>query len=431
MKLVLKDFNTLSKQLDDTITVILKIEKKVDISKLDPRRSAELRFLTATRDALKKRIDEEKPKSTVAQAEVLTAAMFLIIRDISNHTASYESYGKLHKALSDIVGSSLDADDQIRLSSALNHFLNGVYETNDSRKGYKADNFLAGQLSPTEISKLMKLSYKIEKEGCFAQSAALVGGADSALGNHACHSLAGLSVKTPDFATVQESYRELRRDELAAKKVTTVQELGTRSPQYLFLDQLNNELSNSKLNDKQKAGIFMGAMYIIRSAIAIEYKQNPAAKQAIAKSLTHKHLTSILKTQETPFADIEMLTRAARDYVGYLTVTPATSIENADKTRSFTVATIRKNHPFKAIEATMGVAAVQGFAHLLIEDCQVQVVDELITPSKQASASTGFASLAINLPFSGAIFSGSAAAASSASTAAPAPEPATETPANK
>lgn len=341
----LKDLNELREHFIDTVDILLEREKKGKIEDLANPRKYELQFLTSILIKLEQQPQKsakEKnppPPSATDKPSVFYGAMLAIMKDIETNRGLLNSAGLLHGRLVDAIGIGAkvkkeekpDLYQNAKFHVALNTFLKQIFVDNDSRKGFAKEHMLLA-VPTDELSTLIKISYKLEKE-CKQEiiNAMSVEGTSTAKANNFDKPEkypASLTKQFVSWASMITALNSLIKKELAAKNVSNINELKNphRAAQLHFLNIIKDTLQPSNLSEHAKMSILAGAMHLVRQQISAEYAASYISKSD--NSVIYHGLTMFLGVDEVSHQDTEELISAANQFVRFMTID---SVDNGKK----------------------------------------------------------------------------------------------------
>ncbi|QMT61082.1 hypothetical protein [Legionella sp. PC997] len=382
MTFVLKELSELRKHFDDTVDIFLKRENKGKIEDLNsnPQRKYELQYLSAILSQIeeqaqpfldtikeyekKKSVEKEKFSPTTEDIQkkdkalenvtnltnAFYGAMLTTIQDIENNRRSIDSPGLLSACLKDAVGISEEAKAEdkpdiyqvSKFYTAINGFLNQVFQGHDSRNGFTKNHMLTA--IPTEsLDKFIQTSYELEKD---AQKAIVASFTNDAETNAEISRYKAIK-KSPASATdrfagwdkLNKALDELIKDELADKNVSKIEKLKSseRIAQLRFLNAIRETLKHSEINESEKVAILAGSMHLVHKQILKEYSSSYLTSPE--QSIIFNGLSKILGVDEVKPRDVETLVTSATQFMQFMTVAPKNNGKKA----------IRSSHMFSAI----------------------------------------------------------------------------------
>ncbi|RUR10992.1 hypothetical protein [Legionella sp. km772] len=339
MTFELKGYNELKAHFAETVEIIkkkysteaIKIESLEQLT--EPRRS-QLKFIEYTIESLDTRLDATKPinKPRVLEeaTRTLNGAMLLVSTQITENLGPIQRNSLLRDRLN--LGMGITAEhapshfDLTKCYEELNKFFKLVFVERNSRKGLKAEHDL--QYIPLDtLVALMKRSYELEELSNKNALAEYAPGGKAAIlaKNFKTEAVpAAVTATFTDWDTIQEALQQLMTDELGDKNVAEINLLSKeRAAQFNFLMTIVKNLNALSVESGRKIAILAGAMCIVREQIGQrEYSKPALSHDDIPGSLVHTGLTRILKAKETSPENIEVLLRAANDYIMFMTTEP-------------------------------------------------------------------------------------------------------------
>lgn len=350
MTFVLKKFETLKKEFNRAVTLMLDVKKVSDIKELKEPRRSELLFLQTLFTEIENEIKISK-KSTNEHSYILYGAMQLIIKDIENNLGkgAYVENSNLYTNLRSCMGITKDNDlnpqQLTKCYKELNQYLLAIFNQNDSSKGF-AEKFALQCISMDKLVVLVNASYTLEKEAYESEAKSLTteGTTSANLSAFKLQKEINKEMLKPfvSWVNVRDSFDNLVMKEKMDKKKDDIKALDKpRNIQLQFLTQLALSLNETKIiNTADKTAIFTGAMYLIRGQIAKEYRCTPLYNKKL-NSTVHEKLGEILHANEESVQNIECLMNAAYQFLRYATVEPGSNLK---------APTIRTKHLFSGIQ---------------------------------------------------------------------------------
>lgn len=401
MTFVLKEFKELNEHFNETVDIIIERDKKPtkktdakapSIDDLAEPRRSELLFLKA--------VMEQIAKMPPAKAKAPAYGLMLLMKtDIHQNLGLGETvegsqlYRRLNAAMGVDKTNVLSPVQKMLCYKELNSLFKIIYEDGDSRKGFKKEH----PLQVVSLDKLMKLidaSYKLEEKSQNELMAALPsdGKTTADIKKYSAALVLATSKKWEDL---KSEFKALVKSEFAEKKAATYEELGQpRTAQLQFLQAIIDAFSDSKLTnikEAEKISILMGAMYIIRGAIAKEYRYTPLANDTIYPKMSpkpivvHTGLTKILDATKATPEDIEAYTTSARRFMHYMIIERALNSKKPEE--NIEKDAIRSTHMFSLIkDATLQKNFLQNLFTVtqnIISTCRTNALEASVNKVKK------------------------------------------------
>ncbi|CEG58502.1 hypothetical protein [Legionella fallonii] len=403
MTLVLKEFDFLKKDLDDTVKVIWHDKIKNKEMPKDPiieeliveipeeRRRNELLFLKGVMNELEKRIREDRPEDLTPYIDIYYGALYVVKEHMRKNLGRLENLGLLEKRLNKGIGlSETNTPDNYQLAtfySSINAFLKLLFKDNDSRNNLALSNVAGNPMSKIPLEKLgeiIDISYVLEEETRHNITKSYLG--DGTTEANAAHYHAPIDI--PDsairqFASFEEllgALEELNLKEIGDKKKSDISEITDedRKRQLHILKEVSKQLaSNETISEKEKTGILAGFMLMVREETGQkEYSKAPFDAEIIPPTIianspvVHTELTKILNVKEMSREDAEALITSARNFMAFMTIQP-------NAAESTIKESVRAKHLFSGI-AGFDLVATLNFMSTLIKDARSHALNRCI-----------------------------------------------------
>lgn len=348
MTFVLKDFATLKKYFDDTVTVFLENHGKKTISELPSPRKDQLLFLQHVLEYIK------PIANTATHTECYYAAMLVVKKDIENNLSfiwgQTPKGSKLLQRLDECLGITEENQPELKQYSTWHQELNellrsALFVFKDSRHGLNK-NHLFTDIKQSEFVKIIKLNYEMEEAVSKNSLLSLPATGKSQVipltfkPPHADSALTQEAVKK--FSSFDELSRELSNmisTHLGKRDTGTVKGLpADRAAQFEFLQKIEESLVKIEYPDTKngkiakeagvqvhdKTAILAGAMHIVRAQIAQSYKKDSITSDALHSDV-YKRLNELLNMNTESPENIYLLVSAANEYIQHLIVETTTN----------------------------------------------------------------------------------------------------------
>lgn len=284
--------------------------------------------------ATKEQVEEIIPPEHAA--EIMTAAMALICKDIKDGFSQIATQSTTRDRIKSVIGLTRTSAPTNSEYSTYFRLLNGYLKKS-----------LFNEASPA-------LGFKLEHDFRFVDSAKLMGLLSKSYGLQAEYSKKALKdlpttdtseaefskyklelpisdeLITPfhDWATLSAALDTIEREELVRANVATVDKLSPeRASQLQFLkvvrDKLN-QMPSSQLRDNNKMAILLGALYLVREQISKEYSLGTLSSGNTYGTLTgsrvHTALTELLNVEGANPEHIESYATATNHFLRFSTI---------------------------------------------------------------------------------------------------------------